>query len=61
MYRALSLVLRREGIAELGADAVTDIVDDVAPGVLDAPGTDRLEFQQNLSQVLDVAAFGETG
>ena len=59
-HRACSLVLRREGISELRANAVADVVDDVAPGIVDASGADGLEFQQNLAQVLRVATLGET-
>ena len=57
---SLGLVLRCEGISELSTDAVADVVDDVAAGILDASGADRLELQQDVAQVLRVATLGET-
>jgi hypothetical protein len=56
----LSLVLRCEGISEAATQAVADVVDDVAAGLIDAARADRLELEQNLAQVLRVATFGET-
>ena len=58
-HGGLGLVLRGEGVAELAADAVADVVHDGAAGVVDAPCADRLELEQDLAQVLRVATLGQ--
>src|SRR5262245_14538980 len=54
------LVLRRQRISKLCADAVAYVVDDSASRLIDASGADCLKLQQNFPQILWIAALGET-